>query len=167
MFTHHHISHVRCQVSGVRCHLSPVTCHLSPVTCHLSPVTCHLSPVTCHLSPVTYHLSPATCWVSPVTCHNLKTESALLADSFKICCKLRSNRKLFQEYCVVLSATNKWGLLANWRQGQREGASRQWRGRTGPRQGGTDIDICCTTIDHTTANDNPYKGLLPWLSDPV
>ena len=35
MFTPHHTSHVRCQVSGVRCQVSGVTCHVSGVRCHL------------------------------------------------------------------------------------------------------------------------------------
>ena len=60
----------------------------------------HLSLVTCNLSPFTYHLSF-------VTCHNLKTESALLANLVKEGCKLRWNRKLFQEYFIVLSVTNR------------------------------------------------------------
>ena len=149
----------------------PVKCPFSPLICHLLSVNCHPSSFICYpyLSNVAWHLSPVTCCLSPVTCHlsQLKDWISPFGRFIQICCKLRSNRQIFQEYCVVLSATNKWGLLANWGQGQREEASRQWRGRTGPRQGGTDIDICCTTIDHTTANDNPYKGLLPWLWDPV
>ena len=36
MFTPHHMSYVRSQVSGGRCYVSCVRCHVSGVTCHLS-----------------------------------------------------------------------------------------------------------------------------------
>ena len=43
MFTPHHKSHVRCEVSYITCHVSLVTCHVSHITCHVSHVTIIIS----------------------------------------------------------------------------------------------------------------------------